>query len=657
MNTRKSKTFVGDFETVTYKGQESTEVWASALVELNSEDVKIFHSLEETLNYLIESRENYIIYYHNLKFDGSFWLYYLKSHPETWTQAGEKTGDGYAFYSDKDMPLNSYKYLISELGLWYSIVIKYKTSDRHFKYIEIRDSLKLLPFSVKRIGESFGTKHKKLNMEYEGKRYSGCEITEEERQYIKNDVLVIKEALEITFSEGHKNLTIGSCCLSEYKHIITNDNFKEMFPNIYEIELDADQYGAQNAGEYVRKSYRGGWTYLVPEKANKVFNNGITLDVNSLYPSMMHSDSGNVYPIGLPTFWSGNYIPDFCLQDNIFYFVRIKVQFDIKPGYLPFITINHNPLYNPKEKLKTSSIKVADKSGKQLYKMSYTTFTGLQQNTVEITLTKPDFLLFQQHYNIKFIQILDGCYFAAKEGIFDEYINKYKEIKMTSKGARRELAKLFLNNLYGKMATSVDSSFKLVEIVDGVLKFFLVREKEKTPGYIPVGSAITSYSRCFTIRAAQANYYGQNEVGFIYADTDSIHCDISEKYIKGVSLHDTNFCNWKCETKWETAIFVREKSYIETTRENGNLTYNIKCAGMPQKSKDLLSLSLMEPGEERDRLLAMYSDKLEPEEISFIEQHRTIRDFKIGLEVPGKLTARQIKGGVALLETPYKMHA
>lgn len=84
-------------------------------------------------------------------------------------------------------------------------------------YIELKDSLKLLPFSLKQIGISFKTKHQKLDMEYKGHRYAGCPISQEELKYIANDVLVIKEALEFMFSEGHKKLTIGSCCLDEFK--------------------------------------------------------------------------------------------------------------------------------------------------------------------------------------------------------------------------------------------------------------------------------------------------------------------------------------------------------------------------------------------------------------------------------------------------------
>ena len=47
MATRKNRVFVGDFETTVYKGQDHTEVWAAACVELFTEDVSLFHSIGE----------------------------------------------------------------------------------------------------------------------------------------------------------------------------------------------------------------------------------------------------------------------------------------------------------------------------------------------------------------------------------------------------------------------------------------------------------------------------------------------------------------------------------------------------------------------------------------------------------------------------------
>ena len=69
--------FVGDFETTVYEGQTKTEVWAAACVELYTEDVAIFHSIYDLFDYLLKIDGNVVIYFHNLKFDGSFWLSYL----------------------------------------------------------------------------------------------------------------------------------------------------------------------------------------------------------------------------------------------------------------------------------------------------------------------------------------------------------------------------------------------------------------------------------------------------------------------------------------------------------------------------------------------------------------------------------------------------
>lgn len=659
-----------DFETTVYKGQEYTEVWASASVELYTEDVQIFHSIDEQFNYFLEQDCNIIAYYHNLKFDGSFWLSYLLID-KRFKQAYDKTGEAenaVVWKKDKFMDNNSFKYSISDKGMWYTIIIKV---NNHF--IEIRDSLKLLPFSVKRIGNNFGTKHKKLDMDYEGLRYAGCVITDKEKEYIANDVLVVKEALEIMFNQGHNNLTIGSCCLEEYKEICKTSTrlqleYKEMFPDMYVIDLDESTYKYHTAGDYIRRSYRGGWCYLVKGKENKVYGYGTTADVNSLYPSMMSSESGNRYPVGKPKFWSGNFIPDKALQPNMYYFVRIKTRFYIKENKLPFIQIKSSWLYKGTEALETSDI--YDHTTDQYYAFYKDNDGVLRDTRVELTLTMTDYQLLKDHYELVDFEILDGCYFYSQIGIFDEYIEKYKKIKMGSKGALRELAKLFLNNLCGKMASSKDSSFKLAYIKeDKTIGFLPVAESNKKPGYIPVGSAITSYARNFTIRAAQKNYYGKDKRGFIYADTDSIHCDLKPEEIKGIKVDDKNFCCWKLESCWDKAIFTRQKTYIEhVVAENCEpieVPYNnIKCAGMPQRCKDLFQLSLDGTAHEdgyTDKSTNNHKDWT-PEELEFLFESgthkpivRDFNDFKVGLKVPGKLRPKRIRGGILLVDTPYEM--
>lgn len=661
MKQREYRYFMGDFETTVYKGQVNTEVWASAVVELFSDKVTILHSIAETFDYLVSLNCNVVIYYHNLKFDGAFWLSYLLVDKK-FTQAYDKIGDKETDVKWKQqfkMFNNTFKYSISDKGMWYSIVVKVKN---HF--IEIRDSLKLLPFSVKRIGESFGTKHKKLDMEYTGFRYAGCEITKEEQEYIANDVLVVKEALEIMFKQGHNKLTIGSCCLEEYKKICRSSleiqlDYAEMFPNLYDFKIDKQEHKYNNAGDWLRKSYRGGWCYLVKGKENKIKTNGTTADVNSLYPSMMSSKSGNKYPIGLPKFWSGNFIPNEALKDNMYYFVRIKTRFYIKDNYLPFIQVKGDLKYKGTESLETSDVYNHENDD---YFPYYIDKNGnIQQAKVELTLTMTDYQLIKEHYELVDFEIIDGCYFYSMVGIFDEYINKYAKIKKESKGALRELAKLFLNNLYGKMASSTDSSFKIAYVKDDKsIGFMQVVENEKKPGYIAIGSAITSYSRNFTIRAAQKNYYGAEKRGFIYADTDSIHCDLLPQEIKGIEVDDKEFCCWKLESCWDKAIFTRQKTYIEhVTHENlvpleeSKQYNNIKCAGMPKKCKDLFELSMKGTADVNEN----WSD--DEKEFLFDKDNKPIvrdySDFKVGLKVPDKLRPIRIRGGVLLVNTTYEM--
>lgn len=661
MKQREYRYFMGDFETTVYKGQVNTEVWASALVELFSDKVTILHSIAETFDYLVSLNCNVVVYYHNLKFDGAFWLSYLLVDKK-FTQAYDKIGDKETDVKWKQqfkMFNNTFKYSISDRGMWYSIIVKVKN---HF--IEIRDSLKLLPFSVKRIGESFGTKHKKLDMEYTGFRYAGCEITKEEQEYIANDVLVVKEALEIMFKQGHNKLTIGSCCLEEYKKICRSSleiqlDYTEMFPNLYDFKIDKQEHKYDNAGDWLRKSYRGGWCYLVKGKENKIKTNGTTADVNSLYPSMMSSKSGNKYPIGLPKFWTGNFIPEEALKENMYYFVRIKTRFYIKDNYLPFIQVKGDLKYKGTESLETSDVYNHENDD---YFPYYIDKNGnIQQAKVELTLTMTDYQLIKEHYELVDFEIIDGCYFYSMVGIFDEYINKYAKIKKESKGALRELAKLFLNNLYGKMASSTDSSFKIAYVKDDKsIGFMQVVENEKNPGYIAIGSAITSYSRNFTIRAAQKNYYGAEKRGFIYADTDSIHCDLLPQEIKGIEVDDKEFCCWKLESCWDKAIFTRQKTYIEhVTHENlvpleeSKQYNNIKCAGMPKKCKDLFELSMKGTADVNEN----WSD--DEKEFLFDKDNKPVvrdySDFKVGLKVPDKLRPIRIRGGVLLVNTTYEM--
>lgn len=664
---RNFKTFVGDFETTVYSGQEDTEVWASAMVEVGTEDVKIFHSIEEQWNYIVNLNQNIVIYYHNLSFDGSFWLSFFLGelkfkHAFNY---GDEEKQKYEWKHDYQMKNREIKYLISSMGAWYIIQVKFNN-----KIIEFRDSLKLLPYTVESIGKTFGTKHQKSNMQYSGFRFAGCNITDDEKEYIKNDVLVPKEALEIMFNEGHNKLTIGSCCLLEFKKMITEERYKILFPDLTKHLINSVVYKYENADNYIRRSYHGGWCYVVNEKVNKIYKNGVTLDTNSLYPSVMHSKSGNRYPIGHPTFWSGNFIPNEALSDDRYFFIRIRTNFYIKENKLPFVQIKGNPMYKGNEMLLTSEL-FNEERNCYVNKFYNETTKQIQSTAQIITLTMTDFEMLLDHYYLEDFEILDGCYFETAIGLFDEYINKYFEIKKTSRGAKREEAKLFLNNLYGQMSTNSDSSFKIAYLnEDKELRFYTINESKKKSGYIAVGSAITSYARFFTIKVAQLNYNGPSKPGFIYSDTDSIHVDLPIEKIKGVELHPTELLCWSIDAIWSDGYFARQKTYIEKVLSVDELpenqqqalnwgydvkktTLEIKGAGLPKKANKILKMAI-EKTPLTDELIKEM--ELSDETVEWIKKGKNIEDYKVGLYIPqGNLKGKQVRGGVLLVDKPYIM--
>lgn len=666
--------YAADFETVVFDKQDATEVWAAGICELGREDVYLYNSIDKFMNFVLQKafRRDVICYFHNLSFDGSFILLYLLQNgfKQGYNQVVKMDKQTYEWKQDKDLNSREFKYSISRLGQWYSIKVKI---GRHI--LEFRDSLKLLPFPLKKIGKSFKTKHQKLDMIYEGRRHANGVITDAEAEYLKNDVLVLKEGLEIYFEKNGMSLTIGSACVQNYKHInerisqekksyylnkydkipdyagmeiFDKEDFAMLFPDCGKIQMPAGA-DAADLDAYCRKGYRGAWVYCNPEFAGKVVTNGLTFDVNSLYPSVMHSDSGNYYPVGKPLYVKGK--PE--LKARQVAFIRFRCRFKLKEGYLPFVQLKGNFLYDPTENLTTSDYKSPDGTYKRYYTLGDTTF----DTKVEMTMFSKELDLFLKHYDVFDFEYVDACIFNTVTGLFDSYIDYYKEIKENSKGAVRELAKLFLNNLYGKFATSSDSSFKIARIgSEGQLVFEPVREKEKKLFYIPVGAAITAYAKIFTITHAQANYYPGEGKGFAYADTDSIHC-VNMKYeeIKKVKVHPTKFLHWKCEVSWDEAIFIRSKCYLEhVIAENlepiQEPYYKITCAGMPERCKQMFANSLQGTMPEKKELVN-YST----EEIQFMQKKRTIKDFNYGLSIYGKLAGRQIRGGKVLVKTTFEM--
>lgn len=426
------KKFTGDFETATEKWNENeTWVWAWATCEIETEEIKIGNSIQTFFEFCKKQR-NPIFYFHNLKFDGEFIIYYLLKN-------------GFKHVTDKkDIKNNTFTTLISDMGQFYSIIVYFEKGKSKTKKVTFYDSLKIIPFSVEEIAKSFNLSISKLTLDYDKVRKIGHVLTKEETEYIKNDVLIVAKALKVLFDENLDRMTEGSNALHDFKKKFKESKWEHYFPELTK-ELD----------EELRKSYKGGFTYLSPEFKNKELKNITILDVNSLYPSVMFD---SLLPVGNPIFYEGKY------EDDKVYPLFIQTfacSFEIKKNKIPTIQIKNSMSFIANEYLTSSN-----------------------NEKVVLTLTNVDLKLFFEQYDVYELDYICGWKFKGMNGIFTDYINKWitrkNDATLTKNKGQRTLAKLMLNSLYGKFATSLKAQSKNPYLNDDeIVKYSLGEEEEK----------------------------------------------------------------------------------------------------------------------------------------------------------------------------------
>jgi hypothetical protein len=204
-----------DCETTTDKND--CRVWAWGICEVgNPYYFKYGNTLDTLFDYLMQG-DNHTLYFHNLKFDGEFLFVWLFEH-------------GFTHIKDKlEITDKTFTTLISDKGQFYSMEICFKKRGKITHKVTIYDSLKIIPFSVDEVGQTFGLPIKKIKKEkefYSLFREIGHILTDEETEYLKNDVTVMSLALNTLFSQGLNKMTQGSNALFDYKRTITLNKFK-----------------------------------------------------------------------------------------------------------------------------------------------------------------------------------------------------------------------------------------------------------------------------------------------------------------------------------------------------------------------------------------------------------------------------------------------
>ena len=424
----------------------------------------------------------------------------------------------------------------------------------HGRKVTFKDSLKKLPMSVANVSKAFNLTEVKGDIDHKIDRSKNHKVTAEELDYVTRDVFIIAEALKTTFEQNLTSLTVASDAMADYKG--NGRLFSKFFP---QLPLEVD--------EELRRSYRGGWTYVNPKYQGKILGPGEVYDVNSLYPYVMRSQ---LLPFGEPE-WRNNVKP---LKGYPLQIMRVLITAKLKPNHLPCIQV------------KGSSFFLATEYVEEI------------AEPTEFVVTSEDFKLWKEHYYIDVIAVYSVWNFKARKGLFNRYIDKWIEEKNNNDGGKRTIAKLMLNSLYGKFATNPVKQSREPMMVDNIVKYRALPETIGKSVYVPMGAFITAYARGVTIRAAQAHYKH-----FIYADTDSLH-------IKGIGnatdldVDPLRLGAWKHESTFERGRFKRAKQYAELI--DGNL--DVHVAGLPRNCASQVTLDNLVAG-------TVFHGKLVPKQI------------------------------------------
>ena len=308
-------TYAADFETtgkLNLQTDGRVRVWLWSLVNCETKEEYYGTELTEFVDLILQLKCDKI-YFHNLRFDGSFLLYWMVEN--NWLYGID------------------YTCMIDEMNIWYEIkIISGETS------IKIWDSLKKFPGqSVQSISKMYKIEGKKEKPYFEMYRPPDYKPTAEEIEYCLQDSRIIAHAIYNEEKIGHKAITLSSDAFNGVKKFI--GGYKGWRKNFPSISLEDDSF--------IRRSYKGGWVYVNPKYKNRELHNTVSYDVNSLYPWVMHDC---LLPYGKPL-----HRKPFAGEQ---YVTKFECEFELKDGFLPTVQIKNNMHYKQTEYLTESSGRV-----------------------------------------------------------------------------------------------------------------------------------------------------------------------------------------------------------------------------------------------------------------------------------------------------------
>ena len=568
-----------------------------------------YNDVESFLDMLLNTKSGTVkIYAHNCLYDiKPFLLKFVEKYGNNQKKLKFEKSLVYNSYSNEyetiNLPKNNpnkkmkkFEYeLIINNNVFYGLTIQAENTT-----IKFLDSFKIIPQGLQDACKDFlGLELPKDGLDYDKQRTLDDELTQEEWNYIYDDVFGLKYLIKLCCVDGFEvngkhikftKLTNSAQSMYDYKQTLLEDyeNKANAFSNeefceyvekglvktdfhttksyyrkvecLFTAIFGQPQY---TTDKWIRKSYYGGLCtphYGNAEKYSKCSDRrGKVYDVNSLYPSRMEVE---LLPYGKGEYRGIPYkkMSDKYKEQYPLYIQDITIyDLEVKKGHIPWLQVKGNEYFNGRELIKNNL------KNNELIELN-------------LRLCSPLFEMLFEDYNINSYKL--GGHFAYRGtfNLFDNYIGFWKEVKFQNakqKGAKYQVAKLRQNGLYGKFGMNSLKKESFFNNDDGKFSIDYGDEYLGSSIYLPMATFITSYAKRYLVKAINNNYDR-----FMYCDTDSLHLYGIEEP-KGMKIDPEEYGAWDEEMTFDDFIYLSPKRYAE--RDIKKDKWIIKCCGLTDK--------------------------------------------------------------------------
>lgn len=269
-------------------------------------------------------------------------------------------------------------------------------------------------------------------------------------------------------------------------------------------------------------AYIGG--FLVAKEG--AYDKAIDVDCNSMYPSILRDEW---LPWGLPESYDGKYRQD---DDMPLHCDELTFRAELKPNGYSFLL-----------------------DGRSVYGLNRLTST---RGYVTRVLTDIDQKLLYENYEVSVYRHVRGWKFRRSKGFFRSFIDKWGELKQNATGEKRQMAKLVMNALVGKMASLPKGAVMLPLSKDGITLDWDIAQREESnlkTDFLPVPVWVNAYARKKLMTVCHAN-----ADRLLYANTDG--CILSGwEPVDSCEIHPTELGKWKIAARYEKLTILGINRY------------------------------------------------------------------------------------------------